>query len=371
MKIGLVTWFGTGNFGTDLQAYALSKYLTNHGHQVYIYQIFNHNDLGLMYSIKRRLGIFKRFIMRLAEGASVRNKRYFATSKYVKEYLNVYPLVTTRHQYEKILQNTDLFLTGSDQIWNPYHLFPFYLLPFAKGKRCSAYASSVGVSSIPSERIDIYRQELMKFSYIGVRERSGTNELKRITGRKDIETVLDPTFLLRADEWLSFASKSNLKKKKIPADYMLVYVIGGRQQYKNIINQIAFQYGINNIVVANSVEGVYLDSVTLALDVLSPMDFIYLLANARLVLTDSFHATALSINLNVNFIDLFRFAQDNSISQNSRIIDMLTDYNLSDRIYRENGVFPDEKIDYVSVNNILENKRLSSYSFLNQILNND
>lgn len=367
MKIGIITWFGTGNFGTDLQSYALCHYLEKQGHEVKLIPMFIHKKLGLRYTIRRFLGRYKRILQMYLTATKAKKARYSIIEKYKKNTLKVYPLVTTIKQYKQMMKYFDCFITGSDQIWNPYHLKEFNLLDFNDLKPCFAYASSVGVDQIPIGKYDIYKKHLSKFATIGVRELSGSIALKKATCRHDIATVLDPTFLLSYNEWMQFCDKD--KHSTIPCtDYMLVYTIGSRINYPKLIEQVRNHYKIDKVIVVSSVESLIYYKADYVLNEVSPMFFIKLISEAKLVCTDSFHATAFCINLNKNFIELLRFDDTDKFSQNSRIRNLLEHYLIQNRIYVGNNSLPDINIDYNEVNNILEKDRIESYNFINNSL---
>lgn len=89
-----------------------------------------------------------------------------------------------------------------------------------------------------------------------------------------------------------------------------------------------------------------------------------MLLNAEYVCTDSFHASALSINLSKNFITLLRFDNNDKTSQNSRLFDMLTHYNLESRIFSNDNILWSCEIDFNPVQHILEIDRARSINFL-------
>lgn len=366
MKIGIVTWFGTGNFGTDLQCYAFCRYLQNIGHQPFIIQRFQYESVGFKYTVRRFLGKYKTLVKVWLLGTKTKRLRYNIVKEYKRNYLSIYPLVTTKHEYEKLLDDFDCFFSGSDQIWNPYHLSSFFLLDFASSKPRFAYASSLGVTDIPFNMHSAYERHLKLFKFIGVREETGAALINGILNEDKARQVLDPTFLLSKQEWIDFSKEIDLKGIK-PQSFMLVYTIGRRKTYQQYVKRIQQHYGIQSIIVANSVEGLPYKDITLELSKISPMQFIYLLKNARLVCTDSFHATALCINMNLNFINLLRFDDSDSHSQNSRIYNILTHFNVTNRIY-QGDVFPEEVINYDDANFILAEDREASTQFITNCL---
>ena len=95
-----------------------------------------------------------------------------------------------------------------------------------------------------------------------------------------------------------------------------------------------------------------------------PLEFVKLIENAAFVCTDSFHATAISINLNVDFVEFMRFENSDKASQNSRIYDVLTHYGLMDRIYTEDSADWSTAIDFAKPNAQLKTDREKSLDYL-------
>ena len=94
--------------------------------------------------------------------------------------------------------------------------------------------------------------------------------------------------------------------------------------------------GIDNIVIITSLENpsFYYDNAIVCRDA-GPIEFVKLIKNATIVCTDSFHATAMSINLSIDFVEFIRFNDNDLESQNSRIYDILNRYNLLYKIYNK------------------------------------
>ena len=194
------------------------------------------------------------------------------------------------------MEETDVFISGSDQIWNVVmRYYPPYFLDFAKSKKRISYASSIGVLAIPDEYKSRMRGLLMKYQHIGVREETAVKVLQELTGRRDIVQVLDPTFLLTKDEWMQVAEGASLELD-LPESYMLAYMIRKNDQYYAQIKDVAAKAGIKDIIIVRAgssapsdflVEGarVYEDG--------GPKEFLRRLLHADLVCTDSFHGSAL------------------------------------------------------------------------------
>lgn len=372
-KIVLVTWKGGGNYGTCLQCFALYRYLQNVGYKVSLlsYKPSHYtfksriegllSDVGLLNLLRE----FKRIICRPSKSLQVQKREGFQNRIF-----NTIALYS-QCQERKLIANTDCFVTGSDQIWNTYFCYnPFYFLAFVGEKKRIAYASSIGTNSIKDEYKKDVKKHLLKFHYIGVRENKAVKVLSELTGRNDIQQVLDPTFLLSPDEWREM-SKDAMFEDILPKDYILCYLIGQNSWYKKQLYDVHMKSGIKDVIVIPavenptfSVEGAYIYKNA------SPVEFVRLLQDARLVCTDSFHATALSINHSIPFVEFMRFKDSEAESQNSRIYDVLTHYHMMDRLYQPDSVAWLESVNYEEVQNILsEDRKISTDFLINSIEN--
>ena len=363
MKISLVTWLGNGNYGTALQSYALYQKLKLLGYDISFLPYFDrHFRLkSILKGILAVVGILQRRDKKKFEKTKALKKLYaFQKEKY--EISHIYFL----KQYKRLLNKTDVFVTGSDQIWNAWYSFnPFYFLDFAKNKKRIAYASSIGTNDFPEKYKGEIKKLLSRFSHIGVREQAAVKAVFTLLNRDDIQQVLDPTFLLGPHEWNELTKEADVELR-LPSKYILCYLIGNNPHYTGQLLNLAKGYGIKDIIIIPAVENKSFkipDSIVY--DAAGPKEFVYLIQHAALVCTDSFHATAISINLSINFVEFLRFKDTDKESQNSRIHDILNHYDLRSRIYSAN----DEEewlkeIDYMPVQAALAEDRIKSVNFL-------
>ena len=364
MKIGLVTWIGTGNYGTVLQSFALHEKLKSMGYSVYI--ICGFRQAGLIGTLAkatlRACGLLGLRMKAAFRAVSPHNVGKFY--RFVKENYNIATPISAG-ELANVVAATDVFVAGSDQIWNTRYRFDtFMFLDFADGKKKISYASSIGVTDIPQEHKKKVKELLAGFSHIGVRERTAAESISRLTGRKDVEQVLDPTFLLTPDDWLKVCGKAR-HETTLPDNYILCYLIGNNGRYKRQIDEIRSESGIKNVVVipAGENQNFSMPGATIC-NQTGPAEFVDLVRRATLVCTDSFHATALSINMSKDFVELLRFDDSDGDSQNSRLYDLLDRYNLSKRLLHDGGRIPDAHIDYETVQAMLETDRAHSLKFL-------
>lgn len=349
-KIALVTWFEAENFGTALQAYALYQAIAQMG-----YSVFFLRKIGVVRSIKQ-------FFRRLCPlGAKNIPPTASVSASLVADY-TVVDFYTIAPVHCCINRNTDVCITGSDQIWNSMFFWdPFYYLYFAKHTKKVAYGSSIGAKQINPKHCKQVKKYLSRFAHIGVRERSSVEVLASLLQRNDIVSVPDPTFLLSAETWKHFGEKA-VFTLPVPEKYIFAYFIGNEQSdtYNQMINRVRELYHIAYMVVVPSPEsGVVIqtaDTDTIYTDA-DAHTFVRLLQNAAVVCTDSFHAVALSINLGKEFYVAKRFLDNSSISQNGRITDLLSHYGITERLYCGDISTDRTCINSTALRNIIEEDR--------------
>lgn len=370
MNVNLVTWLGTGNFGTSLQSYALHEMLKDMGYNVHFVHSFSLENFSfkkkMIYCLRNTLkGILNlsKCFFRNAD----KDKKIRLFNKLNYNHIHIY----SNKEYQYLLSKSDVFITGSDQIWNCYHNFnPFMFLAYAGECKRVAYASSIGTNDIPQIYEENVKYLLNKFTYIGVREGSTVDLLNNLLERKDVRQVLDPTFLLSSSKWLSFAEKSQLSLA-LPQHYILCYFIGNRIEYALQLEEIKRITGISKVILIPSLENnaITINEAVKCQDA-GPHEFVQLIAKSSIVCTDSFHACALSINLSKDFVAFKRFSDNDKKSQNSRIYDLLYQFGLSNRLYKGANKLLKESIDYSSVQKTLQSYRLESISFLKKSIEN-
>lgn len=363
MNITLVTWFLSPNFGTTLQAYSLTFVLRKLGHNVVCLE----NITSLSYFKLIAYWLLKAPYHWLLEYCLpfIKDEQSKKLEAFAKE---VYPLTIIRSNYslKRLLDRTDVFMTGSDQIWNTRALFrPFYFLDFAKNSKKVAYATSIGTDDIKEEHRECVKSYLSSFSHIGVREKTAKIYLSKLMNNDKIQQVLDPTFLVTSEEWKEFAKKAELFVK-LPKQYILCYMLGKNKQYINQIKDILEKSDVKNIIIVESNENREFNiGNSMLVKNVGPREFVYLILHSCLVCTDSFHASALSINLSKDFVEFLRYSDADKGSQNSRIYNLLDNYGLKSRLYnKENPFLCLSKIDYSYVQKKLLEERRQSFGFL-------
>lgn len=377
-NIGIVTSSKELNYGAILQTYAMQRVVQNMGyHSELIWwrgQEKKHRDVrlrklvGMIFRYLLHPSIFLKSFKAYNESFKkemsddiISNFRKFEQEQLCIKYLSY-------SQMKKYAQSSvcKAVIAGSDQIWNSYAVYvdPFYYLRFVPKYKRIAYAPSLGKNDIAPYNKRIMGKYVNDFPVLSVREKKGKDLLEKIINR-NIEVVADPSLLLSKEEW-----KDVRKKVRVPEKYVLFYFLDEPndacvrvmcsivQQKK--ISVLVFPYHFDKFQNINGIQFVEP----------GPAEFLDLIAKAELVLTDSFHGTAFSINFNKQFYTFDR-QYGNNQSQSSRLIDFLTEYGLKNRFVQNVNAEIDIKneIDYSGINKKIEVNRESSKKFLEEAIN--
>lgn len=338
MKIGIITWFHYENYGTKLQAVALQRYLRKEGHHVELIN-FKLSDVLNVHNKRKKVSLFIRvldkFKYELLKYELKRNENEIeCRSKKFEEIISKYCFTTREiksdEEYIKVCNSFDMLIFGSDQIWNPKWWHKYYYADFNEiyTKRI-AYAPSMGVNYIPEEQVSDYQRSLVRFSHLSARETQGSKIIQDITGIETV-TVVDPTLLLTYQDWNEIAGES---KESDP--YILCYYLKDNKNHWSAVRKYAKKKKMNLVVVPQ--EGFsFLQSGTIE-STAGVDEFLALIRDAKMVLTDSFHATVFSLIFQKNFVVFERAKSEECLDQNSRIYNLLTELGLDSRIVKYNS----------------------------------
>lgn len=318
-KIGLVTWIGGPNYGTVLQSFALCSYLRQLGHDVTVIRKYD-----FVWGVKKSLDHVLRplgiRILKQMDPDNLKFRRIRALQAETFKYHRVVGPFGKRAARRRF----DVFVCGSDQIWNTYNCFdPFLFLDFAGSARRVAYAASIGTADVREDCRAGVAALVGAFDPVSLRERASVPVVSALTGRGDIRHVLDPTFLFDAAWWREFGAKAVLPSG-LPEKYVLCYVLRRRDDLAAKMAEVCSRVGVDNVVLIPS--GEFPDASVPGAVVCSDAgarEFVDLIRRAAFVYTDSFHGCAFSLNLGRPFEAAKRFDDDDPASQNLRIKDLL------------------------------------------------
>lgn len=342
------------NYGNRLQNYAAQEILAKEGFETVTISFEKRVLTGEM---KLKYWLQKMTAYRLPGDSTfwrIEPPKFISFERFNKKFIRTVHV----DSIEEVDKNADFYLIGSDQVWNPswYNDCPMkkdmYFLTFAPSKKKVCMAPSFGISELPDEWVDYFREQLNTFPMLSVREQAGAELIYKLTGRT-AEVVIDPTLMLDEEEWLKIAQKP--RKIACSKPYILTYFLGGRTaEQERYINHIAKEYGLE----------VYhlLDRSEPLLYAASPEEFLYLMKCAALLFTDSFHVCVFSFLFKRPFLVYQRNGNENQIF--SRIESLLETLHLQ-RKYADSGMENDLfECDYTEGQLRLQKERAKALSFL-------
>ena len=329
-KIGIITLVDYTNYGNRLQNLALTKLLEEQGYsvvndiEVYTKSDFIDRSKGIKRTVKKVLPVSlmkKRMARHREELDDMLTERQRRFKEFASGYIDTIDPVfaDNNEQALKILneKGIDVFIAGSDQVWNPNYFYEMYtFLPFAPKDKRLSFAASFGIDSIPESRKKEFSDGLSQMKYISVREKKALEIVKELTGR-DADLTPDPTLLLGRKEWEKIIIKPDID---LAENYICSYFLG---EVPEAVMRFAKDKNLT-LYNLNSEE----DEKLFTLD---PAEFLYVLTNAKYVLTDSFHAMAFSLVFHKEFY-IFRRKQDGVSDMFSRIENTTDIFGLGSRI---------------------------------------
>jgi len=353
MKIGILTFIDTINYGALLQSYALETVLKKMGHDVQIIQYKNRavkeREKGVsIFSVR---GILKLLVI----GNSFKKK-----AKKFREFEDTYIKRTAECNaatIADICNGFDKIVTGSDQVWNlaltgeDFHYFLDFVTDSFKK---ISYAPSFGENPLPNHALSKVGLLLKDFAALSVRETAGMNIISKLSGRK-ADLVLDPTLLLTKEEW-----KNLIQSKPCEKPYILVYLPHKKDICFSFAKKLQTKTGYEIIYL--SISPRIIKGVKTIYDA-SPQEWLSWMFHADYVITGSFHGTAFSLNFEKQFFY-------ESLGKGSRIDSLVSLTGTENRNLAKADM--DVDIDYCQVSGKLSKARQMSLSWLkNAILNTD
>lgn len=344
-KVGIVTLNGYCNFGNRLQNYALTKALEERGCKVET--IWSGSEINLKSKVKQFIIEFLPY-----DSKWKREKKFLQfTQKYIKK----------TDFLEDEVKKYDILIAGSDQVWNYESVKNNvnYLMPFSGDMILTSYAASLGNADFPNDYVDLYKKYLKNYDYISVREPSAKKILVEKVGinSSKVGIHLDPVFLLSNEDWASI-EKEPVKLGNRP--YVLCCFLGGMNlEYIKAIEEYANSNNLKIVDIMDKNDDCY---------ICGPEEFVYLIHNAEMICTDSFHTCVFSFIFNKPFVVFRRDGELNKMY--SRIEDFLKMFGLMEREFNGHSISKDNiKNSHVdSSRKILDTKKREAFKYIDNIL---
>lgn len=351
------------NYGCLLQNYALKHYLNKEGMSADAIWCNAFSFMGACNAwVYRFLNLDLRKEERkfYAVDHAVRKKND-ACSAFVKQ--NIRPkhyFLFNARTHRDIARKFDKVIVGSDQVWNPHWAVDdksaaTYLLTFLPPEKRVSYAASFGSAELPVRQKQRYKKALQDFCGISVREDAGKKIVEELTGREDVQVLIDPTLLLTADDWDTIAQKP----KMLPDRYILTYFLGDVSPERRAAIAVKAKTMNCQIIDLMDKNSPFYAS--------GPEQFIYLIKNAAFVCTDSFHASVFSFLYQRPLAIFHRTGAAGDMS--SRVETFVSKFSLQNCIVTEKTLTEAPAIaDYASGFAALERERKKAKAFLKTVL---
>ncbi|KAF5082678.1 Polysaccharide pyruvyl transferase [anaerobic digester metagenome] len=327
-KMGIVTLYDDINIGNKLQNYAVQTYFEGMGYKCKTIPHWEMAHCKLTFqSLKLEVIIRSGFPQKSAEKLRLVKKRKKKFQQFSDKYLKLANSVKINSLPSNLAEQYDYFVVGSDQVWHNWTKskseIDYFCLQFAKKNQRLTISPSFGKNSIEPEFEKDYLRGLSGFSVITCREEQGAEIVKKYAGKKAI-VLLDPTMLVEETKWLAIEKKPNY----LPVNYILVYALGEQStEVQKFIKNIALEKNWKIVDIHNpSEKELYLTT---------PDEFIYYIKHAKIVVTDSFHASVFSILFGTNFV-VFDRNTSNMGNMTSRLDTLLDKFSLMDRKFALN-----------------------------------
>lgn len=349
MKIALLTIWREKNYGAELQAYATVKLLQNFGHQVEMIDI-RLSDC--------RKGNYNQKIYNLICGLTPGHRKF---SRFWKKYIPVTKRYKTIDELQENPPDADVYMVGSDQVWNPDLTRDFSLLYFlnfgADGVRRVSFASSFGTTTWNHPELkDDVRLLLHRFNCLTCREKNGVLLLKKVFN-VDSVNVIDPT--------LALGDYSDIIKGLVEKRTLVFYPLSPDSELKDFSERLSNELGL--ACVNNNARKKILGK--LEWNRLGVEEWIRNIAEAQFIITRSYHGLIFSLIFQRNFAII-----TSRNSRNGRIVDLLDLIGLSDRLFESfddlySSRIWNKKIDYEKINGSIRTLRNQTLNELKRMVN--
>ncbi len=370
-RVGIITLYhNSQNYGGLLQAYALVKILKLKGYDAE--QIdFDNQRKDLLTQIK--IFIKKSFDKKEKNFINEEKEEFLKQRKSAIKYFREEHIPHSKNVYtydnlDKLNSIYDIFICGSDQIWNYYRSSAYYLTFVKDNKIKFSYAA--GMSNINMNKKDLKWtfNALSRLDGVSVREKETKNNFLKLN--KDIRIVLDPTLLISEVDWRKISLKPNIKEK-----YLLCYFLSPNSRIRELATDFAQinNYRVVTIPYINKscyfVDDIYGD---IKLSEVDPLLLLGLIDNAEVIFTDSFHVSLFSLLFKK---ELYCFSRIDYPEMDVRIDNLFELFEVDNSIINisssslENKIFKRAPLSYSKKCQKLEKMKINSNIFLEEMLN--
>lgn len=360
-KIGLITIHNWFNYGSMLQSYALNQVLD--GMDGYKCELIDFTPASIVGNERSW-----RLYSDAPEYRELREKykREIAERRNVfQKFEELYKMGDTVYQSDEEIEKNppayDIYVTGSDQIWNVNFRIASraYFLAFTDSEEKYAFSTSIG--RCKKERLEEYRGFINQYKKIYIREEAGAKLLSEMFPEKEIGTLIDPTLMLEKRQWESMVETERICQEAYIGCYATLDE--DLDKMMPILKYLYEKYGkkiiLFGMVIPREVD--WIENLIVA----GPLEFIRIIRDADLILTNSFHATLFSLIFNTQF---FTFNDEFENPRKEGILRMVHQEKRIVHSLMECQEAADDWIDFSAVNHILDGERKAALNKIKEVL---
>lgn len=371
LRVAAIIHYSRNNYGNHLVNYAIRHVLERRGYEVDLLvpegEAEERRIARKLIRLPRKLrrlgirGVLDRLARRIRPlrdatatsrvGTEVSARRIAHFDAFSKEMLRVrfFP----RSSRRLLTEAYSWFVIGSDQIWNyDYDLDGTMFADFAPRGTAITMSPSVGHDSIPEEWLTTYVRLLSSFDEVGVREDEWASAMKPMSSLPEVTQLIDPTLLVDVEHWLKIARSRSHQRK-----YLLVYHLGELgADAEEYIAAAAIYYQLDILRLSPYVGG--------DIWATDAADFVGLIHDADLIVTDSYHGAIFSFLFDRPLVMLERHGFAGAM--NTRIRTLAKTLALAGRVMSALPVEDAGQHDYSSGRLLLSKKRAEYEAYLDR-----
>ncbi len=269
MNVGILTFHMAHNCGAMLQAYALTKSIAG---------LFSCECRIIDYRLPEIYGKYEAILR--VDPVETRHLKFY-------QYMNTVLPLTDPVLSLSEAKGFDLYIVGSDQVWNPEitrgYKDAYFGKSFPPGSCCVSYAASTGTRVRNAKH---FAARLERFQYVSVRESWLQRALAPYFPR-GVAWCLDPVLLPRREWWEALLGEPGGDR------YILLYSFDMDEVEYRSLELWAGRHGLGIVELVTHERakrpGILYD------DNYGPEEWIGYVKNATYVYTDSYHCTLFSI----------------------------------------------------------------------------
>ena len=349
MKIGILTFHRTHNYGAVLQCFALQETIRKMGHDVlvinYVQPYIEHNN-NVFYDFQQK---FKSSPLHELKSIARYATKFIKSGDSFLFFRRRHLRLTSKCVRETIPNDFDCYLIGSDQLWSlecTKEIDPVFFGDFNHKRDSSVYGYAISGNESSLRQISTTRlaNYVRNFTRISFREKSLSDCFLCLT-KQNTRVDIDPTLLTDKSVWLPL-----IEKRWGHKDYVLIYQVRGGREQQQALSVKAQQLAKE--------QGTY--TIDLSTYKFSPSEFVTAFKYAKCIVTSSFHGTAFALIFNKPLCAIRL-----NDGHDSRYVDLLSAVGAEAFLFDLKDELRIVGLNYTHITNKLEAYRQDSLQYLN------